>query len=89
MRQNVYPENDPRYHTTEIKVKLNDLSKHAREKMQRVKDARAKVLLETTADLISGLNSVYEDFEAKRTVVDPEAAPAEKSRKPADTDMFL
>jgi len=63
---NSYPEEDPRYQTAKIKEKLNDVSRQAREHIERVNDIQAKVLLKTTADLISGLTCVYDEYESKR-----------------------
>jgi hypothetical protein len=51
--------------TDEIKEKLYDVIKQARTNMDCANDMRAKVLLKTTADLITGLTSAYEDYESK------------------------
>ena len=51
--------------TAPIKEKLYDVIKHARANIDGADDMQAKVILKTTADLISGLTSVYEDYESK------------------------
>jgi len=51
--------------TGKVKEKLYDVIKLSRANIECAKDMRAKVLLKTTADLISSLTSAYEDYESK------------------------
>ena len=59
-----YKEDDPRRYTSDIKVKLGDLVDRMRQGERAVNDARAKALLETGAEVLSGLKKAYEDYEA-------------------------
>jgi hypothetical protein len=72
--------------TAQIKEKLYDVIKQARASIECVNDMRAKVLLKTTADLISNLASVYEDYELKRKAP---WAPAEKTPASQDRHMYF
>ncbi len=56
---------DPRYHTQQIRGKLDDLIKHLREDVGRVEDPRAEALFETTAEVLGGLRKAYEHYESK------------------------
>jgi hypothetical protein len=47
-----------------MKDKLQDVIRQAREDIVSAHDVRAKILLKTTADLISNLTSVYEEYES-------------------------
>ena len=51
--------------TNQVKEKLYEVIKLSRSKIEDAKDIRAKVLLKTTADLISSLTYAYEDYESK------------------------
>jgi hypothetical protein len=59
--------------TGQIKEKLYDVIKQARTNIDCANDMRAKVLLKTTADLITGLTSAYEDYESKSRRSQPSA----------------
>lgn len=56
---------DPRRYTTPIKMKLRELVSQMRDDIDRVDDDKAKALLETSAEVISGLTQAFEDYEAK------------------------
>jgi hypothetical protein len=60
-----YPETDPRHHTMKIRGMLDDVIRHAREDVGKVKDPKAQALFETTAELLSGLTRAYEHAEQK------------------------
>ena len=66
MLNRAFPEKDPRYQTNQIKQKLYEVINQARTTIECVNDMRAKVLLKTTADLITGLTSAYENYESNR-----------------------
>ena len=72
--------------TAQILDKLYDVIKQARSNIECANDLRAKVLLKTTADLISSLTSVYEDYEAKRKT---SWAPRTKIPASQDRDMYF
>jgi hypothetical protein len=55
-----YPESDPRHHTANIKRMLDELKNHVREDVSKVTEPKAQVLLETTAEVLSGLMTAYE-----------------------------
>jgi len=57
-------ESDPRYHTTRIKGMLNDLINHVREDVGKVDDPKARVLFETTAEVLIGLRTAYDHYES-------------------------
>jgi hypothetical protein len=65
MNNSDFPENDPRYHTANIKRMLDDTAQHAREDVEKVQDPKAKALFETTAEVLGGLRKAYDDFERK------------------------
>ena len=70
----------------QIQEKLYDVIKQARVNIECTHDMRAKVLLKTTADLISSLTSVYEDYELKRKVP---WAPAGKTPASQNRNMYF
>jgi hypothetical protein len=58
-------ERDPRYHTANIKRMLNEVSEHLRADVSKVDDAKAEALFEVTAEVLQGLITAYEHFEAR------------------------
>ncbi len=54
---------DPCVHVRNIKQMLSDLIEHAREDAERVSDPKAQVLFETTAEVLTGLQTAYEHYE--------------------------
>jgi hypothetical protein len=65
MTNPAFPENDPRHHTSNIKRMLREAMDHAREDIAKVNDPRAEALFETTAEVLSGLVTAYDHFEAR------------------------
>ena len=61
-----YDERDPRHNTLKLKQILSATANHAREDVSKVSDPKAQALLETTAELLKGLVSAFDDFEEKR-----------------------
>ena len=57
--------NDPRRYTTPIKMRLRELASQMRDDVDRVDDEKAKVLLEVSAEVVTGLMQAFEDYEAK------------------------
>lgn len=65
MARTEYPESDPRHHTGNIRGMLEDVITHLREDVEKVDDARAQALFETSAEVLGGLAKAYEHFDAK------------------------
>jgi len=63
--QQQLPESDPRHHTRRVKAKLDELVTHLREDVSKVNDAKAKVMFEVSAEVLSGLSKAYNDYEAR------------------------
>jgi hypothetical protein len=59
------PENNPRYHTANIRTKLTELIDHAREDSSKVSDPKAQALFETTAEVLTGVRKAFEDYEQR------------------------
>jgi hypothetical protein len=55
---------DPHVHSEHIQEQLSQLVGHIREAVGRVTDARFQAILETTAEVLIGLESVYERFDS-------------------------
>ncbi|MBW4699762.1 MAG: hypothetical protein KME03_18065 [Aphanocapsa lilacina HA4352-LM1] len=58
------PESSPRYHTAKIKTKLTELVEHLRTDVDKVDDTKARVLFETTAEVLLGLRTAYDHYES-------------------------
>lgn len=58
-----YPETDPRHHLVKIRGMLEDVARHARADIGKVKDPQAHALFETTAEVLGGLARAYEHAE--------------------------
>ena len=58
-------ENDPQYHAQNIQRMLNDLIQHVREDVGKVEEPKFQALLETSAEVLSGLRTAYEHYEKK------------------------
>ena len=56
-------ENDPRFHTTNIRKMLTDVIEHVRQDVSRISDPKAQALFETTAEVLIGLRKAYEDYD--------------------------
>jgi hypothetical protein len=60
-----FPESDPRNQTAQIKVMLDEVIQHARKDVEKVSDPKAQALFETTAEVLIGLKTAYQDFEER------------------------
>ncbi len=60
-----YSENDPRYHTANVKKMLDDTTSHLREDINRIDDPRAQALFETSAEVLQGLIKAFDDYDTK------------------------
>jgi hypothetical protein len=59
---NSLPASDPRHHALNLERALEQLARHAREDIDKITDARGRVLLETTAEVLLGLAKANGDF---------------------------
>jgi hypothetical protein len=60
-----FPEGDPRHHTAKLRQMLSEIIEHARQDVGKVNDPKAQALFETTAEVLSGLEKAFEDFEQR------------------------
>ncbi len=60
-----FPEGDPRHHTAKLKQMLSEIIEHARQDVGKVSDPKAQALFETTAEVLSGLEKAFKDFEQR------------------------
>jgi hypothetical protein len=58
-------EDDPRRHTSQVRERLSELIAHLRQDVGKIDDPRAQALFETTAEVLTGLEKAYTDFEAR------------------------
>jgi hypothetical protein len=70
---------DPHVQSEHMQEQLNQLAGHARKTVGRVTDVRLKAVLETTAEVLIALGTVYEHFDSGE-----EAAFARKRRVQSD-----
>lgn len=54
---------DPKEHTANIKKEFRLLVDHLREDVNKINDPAAKALFETSAEVISGLEKAFSDYE--------------------------
>lgn len=52
------------HETDETRQKLDDLIEHVRKNIESVREPRAQALFETTAEVLGGLKTAYEHYEA-------------------------
>ena len=60
-----YPESDPHHHTMWVREQFKDLATHLREDVQKVDDAQAKALFETSAEVLDGLSKAFQHYEER------------------------
>ncbi|GAO44005.1 hypothetical protein [Flavihumibacter petaseus] len=56
---------DPMVHTANVKKEFRLLVDHLRRDIQKLDDPKAKALFETSAEVISGLEKAFTDYEEK------------------------
>ena len=61
-----FPETDPRHHTRKMGHAMRGLMEHLREDAQKVSETRAKVLFETSAEVLGALAKAFDDYEEQR-----------------------
>lgn len=57
---------DPAVHSENIQRQLDELIRHAREDIAKVNEPRFQALLETTAEVLTGLKTAYQHYSEKR-----------------------
>lgn len=61
--QTQLPEDDARRHVAKLHGMLADIVRHARQDIGRIEEPKAQALLETTAEVCTGLATAYEHYE--------------------------
>ncbi len=56
---------NPQQHTANVKQMLNDVIRHLREDVGRIKEPRVEALSETTAEVSGGLVKAFDHYESK------------------------
>jgi hypothetical protein len=56
---------DPRYHTQRMQVRLQELSDHLREDIERLDEPQLRAMFETAAEVLTGLKKAFSDYEKK------------------------
>lgn len=54
---------DARHHSIMLRQMLHEAGKYARADIERIQDARARVLFEVTAEVLGGLIKAFRDYE--------------------------
>ena len=80
MNERTIDKSDPRYHTTNIKHMLDDLTKHLRDDVAMVNDPKAKALFEVSAEVLGGLQKAFADYEQKNEAAWREPSATSRSR---------
>lgn len=57
--------NNPLDHTSKVKNEISALIEHLRSDVSKIDDASAKVLFEVSAEVLTGLQKAFEDYEQK------------------------
>jgi hypothetical protein len=56
---------DPRAHTANVRKEFRKLIDHLRGDIKKIDEPKAKALFETTAEVISGLDTAFKHYEEK------------------------
>jgi hypothetical protein len=56
---------DPRHHTQKMQKALQDIRNHLREDIKKVDEPQLKAMFETSAEVLSGLEKAFKDYEQK------------------------
>jgi ribosomal protein S20 len=57
---------DPKAHSANIKSAMHELIQHMRRDVEQVDEPKAQALFETTAEVLQGLVTAFEHYEAGR-----------------------
>ena len=58
-------QSDPHRHVRNIQGRFQELIDHLRSDIEKIEDARAKAMFETSAEVLGGLKKAFRDYEAK------------------------
>ncbi len=61
----VYADDGPRHHAAHLREMLHEVVDHAREDIGKINEPKAQALLETTAEVCTGLIKAFDDYEMK------------------------
>jgi hypothetical protein len=53
---------DPKVHSQHIQEMLDEMITHSRQDIERVKEPRFQALLETAAEVLTGLKTAFRDY---------------------------
>ena len=56
---------DPKAHTANVRKELRELINHLREDVKKVEEPKAQALFETSAEVLSGLETAFAHYEEK------------------------
>ena len=56
---------DPRAHTANVRREFGELIEHLRRDINKIDEPKAQALFETTAEVISGLDTAFKHYEEK------------------------
>jgi hypothetical protein len=56
---------DPRAHTANVRNEFGELIEHLRRDINKIDEPKAQALFETTAEVISGLDTAFKHYEEK------------------------
>jgi hypothetical protein len=56
---------NPLEHTSKVKQDISNLTNHLREDIEKMNDPAAKALFEVSAEVLTGLQKAFTDFEKK------------------------
>jgi hypothetical protein len=58
-------EHDPLHHTRKMRQSLKQISDHMREDIGKFEEPQAKAMFETSADVIDGIITAFDQYEVK------------------------
>jgi hypothetical protein len=58
------PKSDPRHHTARITQMLDGVIQHLREDISKISEPKAQALFETSAEVLIGLRTAFQHYEA-------------------------
>jgi hypothetical protein len=65
MKNNRYPEQDPRHHAVNIQEMLDKVAQHCREDAAKIREPKAQALCEATAEVLGGLKTTWLHYETR------------------------
>jgi hypothetical protein len=55
---------DPHHHVRKVAGQLHELIGHLRSDIEKIDDPRAKAMFETSAEVLSGIEKAFRDYES-------------------------